>query len=909
MGTQKPETQYPATNTQPLSAAYLQGDELKHDTGPLLSIFALQSVLEKVRAAQTALRNEGAEPDPVLPAIDTIFSALSDLANERGYRVEKHVPCSYRFHRTQSDTYFFQVDQMFEGIAAPRSYSLDTSPELLSLVSDRIRQLRDAGSFILHAVPTRYIQGREVVGMEALGLDVDGLFKILDPRLRYQLQERLDQLIVLNQDFNDIFVDAYMAACPAPVYEVHRAVMGFVMRDHRQYYHRVMGWLNDYGEFKRVHHTRELLTDVFSPDTVYVQSFDVPADPNIIWEVPRSGVANLIINAALGVPSGAYIAPNPRLATVTIASRVTTTTPFGTILSMTPTEAQMNDVRKIYLALLFPNQILLEIRPEPGHQTDTVASAVAGILSKMMFSYGPRLFNVTPHAARMIDCACATFLQMAGDGRRVIRRGPTREPLDFQIVEGHAAFDANVLRADPATGRGFSSWHADAMGQGNTPYPHIRRRVFYLGYDPEDVIDERFSGDDFRYPLHDIICEALRISGHVAERNYIEAMRQHHVVRMAYINQVINRDLVSAFSLPDDRFDGLAANIPRDAKSADGPVVLDVSFLSIIHAFRLRFLPLSRPQRVIEQPLLESVYTSYLSVAKEAARSLQAFQNANNESFMDARPMDVWKAVYPRIPEPIRKILEMTGQHSFITGRDVDVWMGSQLMQPSLLLVAEQTAWRLAMDPQVIGFSREVYLHREIIPQHTLEDVAEFRRAAVYYTNVMDGRPPNDRRVVLSRNIMARNAGAGRLKLMLKGMLDNGMFIQTSAALRPLILSIHAGLPPHDVLSALPYVYRRATAEGPTARVELSLVHPAQIYYILFEADELSFPDELTSLTPTYSLVKVALDEPPVRRVDFECALAAINRDFHSIRSKVRILDLAGVLRSGSQFSIPSTVL
>nr|ATW68807.1 inner core protein [Okhotskiy virus] len=905
-----PQNRMQTERQQNNSSPYLRGDEVHDDPGIALSVFALQEIIRKVRESQTSLRNEGREVNPAPPEIEQIFSALSDLRDERPYRIERTLPTYYRFESSQSQERFFRVDSHFERIAAPvDNATLEEPARLMSLVLTRVDAIREAGSFLLYNAPTHFVDGREIIDADGLGVDVSGLLRLVEPRVRHLLQRQIDQLTVLNQDQEDTMVDTYPGACPDAVFRVHRALTAHVVHHQRDDYRNAMQWLQAYGEYKRIDFSRSLLTDVFSPDTVYIQSYQLPANPQLLWEVPRCGIPNLVLNAALGVPQGTYITPNPRITSITIASRVTTTTSFAQLLGTIPTAAQMDDVRKIYLALMFPNQILLDIRSEPGHQVDVVAQSVAGVLGKLLFSYGPALFNVTPHTARALDRACASFLQMATDDRRTIRHGPSGRPLDFVITQGQRAFDCNQLAQNPARGNGYAGWGVDAVGDHPTPYPHVRRRIQYLGYVPEDVIDERFCGDDLRYPLHETMCEALAISGHVNERNYVEMMRQHHVVRFAHLSQVINRDLVSAFSLPDERFNMLAAGVPRDATGPDGPLVLDISYMAIIHAFRLRFLPVSRPERIIYQPMLESVYASHLSLAKLHANNLQTFVTANSESFVEARPLDTWRAVYPRLPEPVRQIFDLTGQHSFVTGRDIGLWLRSPLVQDSLFLLCARTAWQAVDEPADIGFTRDVYIHRQPIPEYPLEDVRRFRRDAVYFTNMLEARPANGNRVILDRVIMQQRAGAGRLRMSIRELLDDGLFVQIGSALRPITLSIHHGLPPEETLRALPFEYRRESTSGPTARVTLQMLRPVSAFFMLYNADEQAFPDEMIDLVPKMSLVSLYIQQPPVERVSYDTALSVINRDFVSFRSRVRLMDLSAAFDAGSQYALPSNAM
>nr|P35934.1 RecName: Full=Structural core protein VP2 [Broadhaven virus] len=905
-----PQNRVQTERQQNNSSPYLRGDEVHDDPGIALSVFALQEIIRKVRESQTSLRNEGREVNPAPPEIEQIFSALRHLRDERPYRIERTLPTYYRFESSQSQERFFRVDSHFERIAAPvDNATLEEPARLMSLVSRRVDAIRDAGSFLLYNAPTHFVDGREIIDADGLGVDVSGPASPRRAEGASPATRQIDQLTVLNQDQEDTMVDTYPGACPDAVFRVHRALTAHVVHHQRDDYRNAMQWLQAYGEYKRIDFSRSLLTDVFSPDTVYIQSYHVPANPQLLWEVPRCGIPNLRAKRVLGVPHGTYITPNPRITSITIASRVTTTTSFAQLLGTIPTAAQMDDVRKIYLALMFPNQILLDIRSEPGHQVDVVAQSVAGVLGKLLFSYGPALFNITPHTPGPLIVHAPLSCKWQPMIRRTIRHGPSGRPLDFVITQGQRAFDCNQLAQNPARGNGYAGWGVDAVGDHPTPYPHVRRRIQYLGYVPEDVIDERFCGDDLRYPLHQTMCEALAISGHVNERNYVEMMRHDHVVRFAHLSQVINRDLVSALSLPDERFNMLAAVFPRDATGPDGPLVLDISYMAIIHAFRLRFLPVSRPERIIYQPMLESVYASHLSLAKLHANNLQTFVTANSESFVEARPLDTWRAVYPRLPEPVRQIFDLTGQHSFVTGSDIGLWLRSPLVQDSLFLLCARTAWQAVDDPADIGFTRDVYIHRQPIPGYPLEDVRQFRRDAVYFTNMLEARPANGNRVILDRAIMQQRAGAGRLRMSIRELLDDGLFVQIGIALRPNYFEHPSRLPPEETLRALPFEYRARARNGPTARVTLQMLRPVSAFFMLYNADEQAFPDEMIDLVPKMSLVSLYIQQPPVERVSYDTALSVINRDFVSFRSRVRLMDLSAAFDAGSQYALPSNAM
>nr|QBL15264.1 VP2 [Fomede virus] len=893
-------------NPEPTAAPYLKGEEVKDDNGPLLSVFALQEIINKVREAQTRLAASVAETPAASPQVESILRGISDLDTIKGYTVQNTVPISYIHEAVQSDEKFFRIDKhMMELSSVAADVDCDDPQGLITAIVRRIHYYRDKGSFLLWDTPTHFIEGREVVDHSALGLDVESLLRAVHPRDRHRVQRELDMYHVLNAEVRGVLVDTYTAALPQTVYEVHRQLTEHVLEGQRGVFHESMRWLQAYGEFKDLEFSEELLTDIYCTDTIYCMSYHLPVDPTVIWEVPRSGIANLLMNAALGIPTGRYINPSPKIASVTVTSRVTTTSAFSQMQSIVPTEAQMNDVRKIYLALMFPNQIVIDVRAEPGNTVDQVVHAVAGVVGKLMFSFGPHIFNITARTARLLDRACAMYIKMTADDRRTIRHGRTGDPLDFQIIQGQRQVDCNQLANDPRTGAGYNAWRVDDLGDRECPYPHLRRYIKYLGYTPEDIIDERFTGQDHRFPLMELLGNILTVAGHTNERNYLEGMLQHHVVRFAHISQICNRDLSSAFSAPDDRFAQLGEQIGNGWIVGDGPLVLDVSYHAIWFAYKMRFLPISRPDMQLTQPLIESIYGSQISIAKYQAQRIDEFVRENPESFPGIRPMDVWRCVVSEMPTAIRQVLELVGQHAFVNGRDIGQWRYAPAMQESLPLLCERAAWNSFYGPEAVMFTREVYLHREIIPEFTLEDVERFRRNAEFYTNLHQNTPPADERVYLNRSSMLQRAGEGRLNIAMRRYLDDDLYIQVGNILRPLCFQVCKTLPPLNVREALPYNYTRIKNDGPTARVNVSLSKSVQGFLMLYTADEQAFPDEMTTLVPAVCLTYIKTPDLPFQRVTVDDALSIVMRDVMAIRGKIRIHDLTAALKAGSKFASP----
>ncbi|QCQ85338.1 VP3(T2) [CHeRI orbivirus 1] len=886
------------------SNPYLAGDELRTDNGPLLSIFALQEILDKVRETQIRAQIAGSEIESAAPDVKNLLTQLLALKDIKGYKILRKPPICYRFIGTQSDLRLFRINAFKERISKiGENIECDKDTGLLDVVLQRVKSLREEGSFILYDLDTHYVNGDEVVNPDSLGLDLTQAFESLTPARRYAIQTELESFLISNQRLDRSQIDEYNGACDEAVYRVHSALMGYIEDGQVQGFRDSLAWLRIYGEAKDITYDSGYLTDIFSSETKYCLSYTLPANPDVIWEVPRCAISNLILNAALGFPTGAYISPSARIASVTVTSRITTSSPFAQLQSMVPTEATMSDVRKIYFALCFPNQVVLDIRSEPGHQIDPVIQAVAGIFGKLMFSYGPNIFNITKRTAQLLDRGTAQYLQMMTDGRRSIVRGATGEPLDFAIVQGNRRFDCNQLANDPNTGRGFNSFRVDSIRQRVTPYPHVNRRICYLGFDAQEVLDERYTGADYSYYMHELMLEALLQAGHVNEKNYLQLVAQHHIVRFAYINQTINRDLLSAFTAPDDKFVEYGDGVPNDVYGPDGPVVLDISYLSIWFAFKLRFLPTDRPMLMIQQPLIETVYASHISLVKLAAERLMQFVDSNPDNFVSVKAADVWKVVTREMPPALHDLLEMVGQRNFITMRDVSNWINTGSTQRSLLYVCDHEAWQCLLSPNELMLTRDVFIHGDNIPEPVIDDIEIFRKEAHFYTNMIDYLPPVEKRVHMNRTSMLIRAGEGRLKSAIRQMLDDGEYIKIGNSLRPLIIQFYDSMPPQEVREAMPFDYSMVKTEGPLTKIEIQIGKKIQGYVLLYSITKEYTPDQFVSILPAKNLTTVYINPLPFERVEITSALNVTNRVFQAYRKKIKIVDLTDSLTSGTQLA------
>ncbi|ORM66950.1 hypothetical protein HA44_22050 [Mixta gaviniae] len=153
------------------------------------------------------------------------------------------------------------------------------------------------------------------------------------------------------------------------------------------------------------------------------------------------------------------------------------------------------------------------------------------------------------------------------------------------------------------------------------------------------------------YHCYNEMLRMLVAAGKDSEAAYFRSMLPFHMVRFARINQIINEDLHSVFSLPDDMFNALLPDLIAGAHQNADPVVLDVSWISLWFAFNRSFEPTHRNEMLEIAPLIESVYASELSVMKVDMRHLSLMQRRFPDVLIQARPSHFWKAVLNDSPE------------------------------------------------------------------------------------------------------------------------------------------------------------------------------------------------------------------------------------------------------------------
>nr|BAW33097.1 VP3 protein [Epizootic hemorrhagic disease virus] len=895
----------PPDAATPKTSPYLKGDELSNDSGPLLSIFALQEIMQKVRQAQSEYVAATKDVDLTIPDVQKIIDGVKELASETIYKVVNKPLISYRHIVMQSRDRFLRVDTYYERMSEVGDKIDENEPaKFYETVIKKVRHLRTEGAFVLHNIPTRDHRGMEIADPEILGVDVKSILPVLTAEHRAMVQHILDGAIIENGNVATRDVDVYLGACSESVYRIYNRLQGYIEAVQLEELRAAITWLERLGRRKRMTFSQEFLTDFRRADTIWVLALQLPANPRVIWDVPRCSIANLIMNIATCLPTGEYVSPNPRIASITLTQRITTTGPFAILTGSTPTAQQLDDVRKIYLALMFPGQIILDLKIDPGERMDPAVRMVAGVVGHLMFTAGPRFTNITQNMARQLDIALADFLLYMYNTRIQVQYGPTGEPLDFRI--GRGQYDCNAFRTNFQTGAGYNGWGlVDVENREPAPYDHVQRFIRYCNIDSRELIHPATFGIGMNYYCYNEMLRMLVAAGKDTEAAFFRNMLPFHMVRFARINQIINEDLHSAFSMPDDQFNVLLANMIAGAQERMDPVVLDISWISIWYAFNRSFEPTRRNEMLESAPLIESVYASELTVMKTDMQQMALLQRRFPDVLVEARPTHFWKAVMEVSPEPVRAIMDLAHSHSFINIRDMMRWIGLPSMQNSMKLVLEEEAWAVANDFEELMLTDQVYMFRDMLPEPRLDDIERFRQEGFYYTNMLDGPPAIDRVVQYTYEVARLQANMGQLRAALRRIMDDEGWVRFGGVLRTVRVKFFDSRPPEGILQALPFDYQTSEKGGLTYAT-IKYANDTTIYYLIYNVEYSNLPDSLVLINPTYVMTKVFINKRIVERVRVGQALAVMNKRFIAYKGKMRIMDITQALKVGTKLAAPT---
>ncbi|ALM00001.1 inner core protein [African horse sickness virus 5] len=887
-------------------APYLDGASVSTDNGPILSVFALQEIMQKIRQNQSDMAAHAPDVDGAIPEVMTIISGIKGLLEEKDYKVINAPPNSFRTIPMQSTEYVLQVNTFYERMSEIGGPVDETDPiGFYALILEKLKFLKSEGAFILQGIATKDYRGAEIADPEIIGVSFQNALSHLAAIDRQIIQDTLNGMIIENGLVADRNVDVFRAAMSDPIYRIHNVLQGYIEGIQYGELRESVNWLMRLGLRKRIEFANDFLTDFRRADTIWIISQRLPINANVIWNVPRCHIANLITNVALCLPTGEYLMPNPRINSITITQRITQTNPFSIISGLTPTAVQMNDVRKIYLALMFPNQIILDIKPDSSHAVDPVLRMVAGVLGHVMFTYGPIMTNITPTMAELLDAALSDYLLYMYNNRIPINYGPTGQPLDFRIGARNQ-YDCNAFRADPQTGRGYNGWGVvDVQRVQPSPYDHVQRVIRYCDIDSREIIDPRTYGMNMTYPIFREMLRMLVAAGKDQEAAYLRQMLPFHMIRFARINQIINEDLLSAFSLPDQNFDVVLHNLIQGNFGETDPVVLEVSWASIWFAFVRRFEPIARSDLLEAAPLIEARYAAELSTMQMDVQQLRMMRARVPDTVINATPSQCWKAVLKNAPEPIKNLMNLSHSFSFVNVRDIVRWSQQRDIQESLAYVLNREAWAIANDFEDLMLVDHVYIQRTMLPEPRLDDINEFRRQGFFHTNVIDGAPPIGDVTHYTYAIANLQANMGQFRAAIRRTLDDNGWIQFGGMLRNIKIKFFDSRPPDEILTAMPYVYTEEERDG-VRMVAFKYATTATAYFLLYNVEYSNTPDTLITVNPTFTMTKIHMRKKIVRRVRAPDVLSQVNKRLVAYKGKMRLMDVTKCLKTGVQLARPT---
>nr|AGX86083.1 VP3 [Warrego virus] len=889
----------------PQTSPYLVGNEVATDSGPLLSLFALQEIMAKVRQVQTNYLTESKVNDLEIPEVQEVVTGIKALLDEKLYRIIEKPDTYFRYIVMQSNEQFLRVNTYYEKMSEIGDPLMEDDPmAFYTTILQKVRYLREQGSFLLYNIATHDLRGMEVADADIIGIDISNVINHLTAEHRAMIQHIMDGFIIENGNVAMRDVDTYMVAMSEPIYQIHTALQGYIEGVQQREIRQAFEWLGVLARRKRIDLSNDFLTDFRRRDTIWVLSLLLPINPNVIWEVPRCAIANLIMNIALCMPMGDYLLPNPRIASITLTQRITTTGPFSIMAGATPTALQMGDVRKIYLALMFPGQIIIDLRVDPTQRVDPTTRMVAGVVGHLMFTYGPRFTNITAHMADALDRALGDFLLYMYGTRTPIIYGPTGQPLDFHI--GRIQYDCNNFRGDPTTGRGYNGWAVQDVEQREpSPYDTVQRQIRYCNIDSREIVDPTTYGINMEYHVYTEMMRMLIAAGKDSEAAYLRQMLPFHMVRFARINSIINEDLLSAFSMPDNIFDTLLPNLINGVMGDNDPVILEVGWMSIWFAFNRSFEPNARSDMLNQVPLIESIYASELSVMKHDMMAMSTLQARFPDSLIGARPSHFWKAVLNASPSAVKDLMNLSSSHSYVNIRDIMRWTRSDAYQNSMKLTLERRAWEIANDFEELMLVDRVYMHRSMVPEPRLDDINLFRRDGFFYTNMMEGMPELERLSVYTHEIARLQANMGQFRSELRRIMDDDGWIQFTMMLRSVRVKFFEQRPPDEILNAVPFEYT-VSEKGGLSYATIKYGKEATIYYLIYKVEYSDTPDSLVLLNPMYTMTKVYMTKRIVERVSVNQLLSLVNKRVVAYKKKMRIMDITTALKAGTRLAVPT---
>uniref|UniRef100_A0A2H8TT44 Core protein VP3 n=1 Tax=Melanaphis sacchari TaxID=742174 RepID=A0A2H8TT44_9HEMI len=312
---------------------------------------------------------------------------------------------------------------------------------------------------------------------------------------------------------------------------------------------------------------------------------------------------------------------------------------MNTIVSASPGAANFDDFQRIILSMLFPVQvqinIIYSVSAPPG------VDACAAICAKLLMSSSLLSRNVTKNATYQTDLVLSEWLVRLG-----YQRANIETPLQLTYSpRGNQAAIRDSVWSDVASieneSTGWLNFNCDDFRVIENPlYDRVNRVPQYGGVTA--YFDSANYGDSMTIPVPPIWSAIMRGLNELASLNtkvsmqmmgFFQQLRVKYLEYLAKLNRYILMYVESGFRLTDDVLNDLAINDPIGQldENANNPQLVNITSDSLFKFFKQLPNEFDPPQRIVKQPIIESV------ISQEVQRIISLFQTISARVEYDRR--------------------------------------------------------------------------------------------------------------------------------------------------------------------------------------------------------------------------------------------------------------------------------
>ncbi|AAG34364.1 VP2 [St Croix River virus] len=858
-----------------------------------------KSVIELLSSTRTsAIVAPATSASRVGADFESICAGFKDLASYRPFRVEREPPVLYGFERTSTGSKFYSTDKLALMLSQVGTlHSSSTGLDVLTLVSDRVDKLVDLGSFILSDPPTHTHHGVSVLNPDAVGIDYSALLGCLDPQNHYAVTSDVERNVILDADRFGGLVDMARVAMPDIIYRIHTAVTNDILSANDVKWRESREWLTTLALFKNM--AIPPLLDVSGPEMIYVLGTQLPPMPSVIWSVPRCQKPNIMMHAALTSPLVVFTKVGNHASLYSLNASISRIDSFSAMNDDPLTGPIRDQLALIAYGVFYPNEFVINIPPPTGIDRDLKIRDTFAIYSRLIFTFGPDIFNIDSATAEAIDLALDGFIRMYASSK-IVPHENSSPPLNFSV----GGYDASRLRHDPRTGAGFVGMGVKTIFRDATPYPHVTRSVHYGGFEPI-LAPSSDDPPDHSLPILTELIKLLDAMGMRQVINYLNAMFPHIAERLRTAGYYASRITVSAFSPPDYIFFNLGQSVVTYDREVY-PVQIQVSQRSIAHFFRTSTTIHSQSPWLSVAPVVESVICDQLSAAIVRVSHMADFSNQYRGAMGDVSLGNIWKHTLGTLPKCLKDMFDLFHRSSSMSVGEIRNWISDGVRRETLTTKLMGYAWEFAWDIRNIMLTDVVYIVQSEVtfPDIDLKvtsanfNAEMYSRSNIYTptqaTIAADPFSPSDFELLASR---------GGLTVHIARILRQGKAIKCTEVIRAVRFTTCEGMPSNSLTGQIPYEYKPPSQARLGLSITVTPVREVTAYLARLVLGPGAHPDAYASLLPPRQLMEIDIPTP-YHAIGWRSALALVFRNAYFLKKQVTVVDLTATLDMGSPHQI-----